>query len=228
MRFAVVTLFPEIVWAYAGESLLKRAQKRGLLSIFAINPRDYSSDLKHRKIDDRPYGGGPGMVLQAEPVLKAVLFALKRLRRKPKPLVILLEPSGRQFDAACARRFAFQKRDIIFIAGRYEGVDARVKTAIKSMGLKIYELSLGPFVLTGGELPALVMIDAISRYIPGVLGEELSREENRYGVGVPVYTRPEVLRFRGRMYRVPRVLLSGNHTAIEEWRMKHARLKADS
>ena len=212
--FSILTLFPEIVGAYSGESILKRARARGLLEVRAINPRDFTQD-RHRKVDDRPYGGGPGMVLKAEPLARAVNHAAGRAKN---PLVILLSPAGTPFIAAYARRLAQKERDLIFVAGHYEGIDERLKRMLKSKRLRLREVSIGPYVVTGGELPALLMVDAIARHIPGVLGKEKSREELRHGIGVPVYTRPETIIWKRRTYRVPGVLLHGNHALIEAWR----------
>lgn len=220
MKFSVITLFPEMIRAYSGESILKRAVKKDLLSVRALNPRKFAKD-RRRKVDDRPYGGGPGMVLKAEPLLKAALALARGSKRRP--IVILLSPAGGQFTSASARRFAAAGRDLIFVAGHYEGIDARLRPALKASGFRVEEISAGPFVVTGGELPALMMIDAVSRHIPGVLGKSESREEARHGVGMPVYTRPEMFRFRGKAYRVPGVLLGGNHAAIEKWRKVRAK-----
>ncbi len=213
-KFSILTLFPGIVGAYSGESILKRAQAKGLLEVRAVNPRDFTHD-RHHKADDRSYGGGPGMVLKAEPLARAVHHAARRMKN---PLVILLSPAGRPFDAALARRLAEREHNLIFVAGHYEGIDERLKRILKSERLRLREVSVGPFVVTGGELPALTMVDAIARHIPGVLGKEKSREELRHGVGVPVYTRPETIIWKRRRYRVPGVLMGGNHARIEAWR----------
>lgn len=212
--FSILTLFPKIVRAYSGESMLKRAQVKGLLRVRAVNPRDFTRD-RHHKADDRPYGGGPGMVLKAEPLARAVSHAAHRAKN---PLVILLSPAGRPFDAALARRLAEREHDLIFVAGHYEGIDERLKRMLKGERLRLREVSAGPFVVTGGELPALMMVDAIARHIPGVLGKEKSREELRHGVGVPVYTRPETIIWKRKTFRVPGVLTGGNHALIETWR----------
>ena len=211
MWFDVITLFPDMCTAYLGESILKRARDKGLLSFFMHTPRDYTADPR-RRVDDRAYGGGPGMVLAAEPLLKT-LSAISTGGKKEK--IVLFSAGGKQFTAKMAGDWAKKYDRIIMIAGRYEGVDERIK--------KIYrmeEISMGPYVLTGGELPALTVIDAVSRHVPGVLGKDESLEERRLGVGVPAYTRPEILLWKGKKYRVPRVLLSGNHRSIEQWREK--------
>ncbi len=225
MRFDVITIFPKIIEAYLGESILKRAQERKLVEFCIYDLHKFSRDAKHHKVDDRPYGGGPGMVMQAEPIAQAIGSALKAKGKPQKAKIVLFSARGKQFTAKMAADWAKRYDRIIMIAGRYEGVDERIK--------KIYrmeEISMGPYVLTGGELPALVVADAVSRHIPGVLGAHESLEEKRYGVGVPAYTRPEIFRWpaRGRdkkkkTYRVPKVLLSGDHKKIAEWRKKHAK-----
>ena len=211
MRFDVITLFPEMCEAYLGESILKRAREKHLLSFFMHNSRDYTND-SHRRVDDRAYGGGPGMVLAAEPLLKT-LSAIRAGGKKEK--IILFSAGGKQFTAKMAGDWAKKYDRIIMIAGRYEGVDERIKKIYK-----MEEISVGPYVLTGGELPALTVIDAVSRHVPGVLGKNESLEERRLGVGVPVYTRPEMLPWKKKKYRVPPVLLSGDHKKIEAWRKK--------
>jgi len=238
MRFDIITIFPQIFDSYLNESILKRAQKSKLIDIKIHNLRSFTSD-KHnkvvlrsirqaqdrhaqgnfearRKIDDRPFGGGPGMVLMAEPIIKAVKKAAKLKKAK----MVLFSASGKQFDNKTAGKL-FKYDQLIFVCGRYEGIDERVKKAIKDLGLGVEEISIGPYVLTGGELPAMVLIDAVSRQIPGVLGKNESIEEKRLGIGVPAYTRPEVFAFGRKKYRVPNVLLSGNHKKIEEWRRKN-------
>lgn len=221
MRFEVITVFPAIFDAYLRESILKRARQRGLLSFALHNPRDYTADSR-RSVDDRAYGGGPGMVMRAAPIAATIGAALKfknimvsKSRGFKKTKIILFSAGGKQFDAQMARDWAKKYERIIMVVGRYEGVDERIR--------KIYrmeEISVGPYVLTGGELPALTVIDAVSRHIPGVLGKSESLEEKRLGIGVPVYTRPEVFAWKGKKYRVPKVLLSGDHKKIAAWRKK--------
>jgi len=169
------------------------------------------------------------MVLKIEPLARALGSILRtqslELRTK-KTKVILFTAAGKQFTQKMARDWAKKYDRIIMIAGHYEGVDERIKKVVENWKLKIENLSIGPYVLTGGELPAMVLIDAVSRYVPGFLGKMESLEEKRYGVGVPVYTRPEVFKIRGKEYRVPEVLLSGNHKKIEEWRRaKRAKIR---
>ena len=227
MKFNIITIFPKIFDSYLNESILKRAQKNKLINIKIHNLRDFTKD-KHRKVDDRPFGGGPGMVLKIEPIVKAISSILiiknaKLIRQstdKKKIKIILFTPTGKQFDNKMAADFAKKNDNLILICGRYEGIDERIKKVIYDLGFKIQEISIGPYVLTGGELPVMVLIDSISRQIPGVLGKQKSLEEKRYGIGLPVYTRPEIFIHKGKKYAVPKVLLSGNHKKIEEWRKK--------
>lgn len=220
MHFHVVTLFPESFTSYLGESILARAQKEKKIKISFYNPREFLPGGKQRllkkkysAVDDKPYGGGPGMVMQALPVLKAIEAAKKKIKNPKKTKVIFFSPSGKQFDTEVAQKYV-KYTDIIFICGRYEGIDARVMKITKAE-----PVSVGPFVVTGGELPAMILVDCIARQIPGVLGNFNSREESRVSSPV-VYTRPEVLEFKGKKYRVPKVLLGGNHKEIEAWKEK--------
>jgi len=198
--------------SYINESILARAIKAKKIRVMFYNPRDFTKE-KHRRVDDKQYGGGPGMVMQAEPILKAVV---KARGRKKKVKIFLLSPNGKLFDNKVANNLSKKYTDVILISGRYEGIDTRVKTILHAE-----EISVGPYVLTGGELPAMIMIDAISRQIKGVLGKEESLEETR-PAGSAVYTRPESLKYKGKTYKVPKVLLSGHHKKIEEWRKKQA------
>jgi tRNA (guanine37-N1)-methyltransferase len=229
MRFDIITIFPSIFNSYLNESILTRAQKRGLIKIKIHNLRDFTRD-KHRKprrkasflrgkVDDRPFGGGPGMVLKLEPLIKAI-SSLKFKVQSSNLKVILFTPGGKQFDNKIAADLVKYDR-LILICGRYEGVDERISKVLKANSYKLKTISIGPYVLTGGELAAMVLIDAVSRQIPGVLGKRESLEEKRFGIGVPVYTRPEVFKHKGKTYRVPKVLLSGNHKKIDEWRKKY-------
>lgn len=206
MRFHIVTLFPQSLESYLGSSMIKRAQAKKLFSVSLIDPRAFSTD-KHRKADDKPYGGGPGMVMKAEPLVRAV----SKIKVSKKRKVIILSPRGKQFTQTIARTLA-RYDDIVLIAGHYEGIDARVKKILKAE-----ELSIGPYTLTGGELPALIIMDAVARYIPGVLGKGESLEERRITSG-EVYTRPEEITHKGKKYRVPKVLLSGDHKKIDAYR----------
>lgn len=208
ITFHIITLFPESIRAYLDESIIGRAQKNAFIRVKFYNPRDFTRD-KHRRTDGRPYGGGPGMVMWAEPIVRAVEKA--RGKKKGVP-VFLFSPSGMQFDSAMAMKLAKKSGDIVFIAGRYEGVDARVKKILRAR-----ELSIGPYILSGGELPSAVCVDAIARHVSGVLGHADSIEETR--VASPeVYARPEDFVYKKKHYRVPPVLLSGSHKLIEEWK----------
>lgn len=218
MRFHIITIFPNIFDSYLNESIIGRAIKNKLLAVKFYNPRDFIRAPKnnYKPVDDRPYGGGPGMVMKAEPILKAVEAVFKKLKAKKtvKLKVVLFSPSGKKFDTAYAKISAKKYTDIILISGRYEGIDARAQKILRAE-----EISIGDYVLTGGELPAMVLIDSISRQIPGVLGKYESLEEERVSSS-EVYTRPEILKYRGKSYRVPKVLLSGNHKNIDLWKKK--------
>ena len=231
MTFHIITLFPHSFDSYLGESILKRAIEDEKIAVKFYNPRDFDEN-KWKRIDRVPYAGGPGMVIQAEPVIKAVEKAVLSSSRKRgsrldsrlrgndkkgvKVPIVWLTPSGKQFTNETGKKYAKQS-DIVIICGRYEGIDARVKKAFK-----VEEVSVGPFVVTGGELPAMLMIDVISRQIPGVLGDFNSLEESR--VASPdVYTRPEVFVYKGKKLRVPKILLSGHQAKINEWKLKRQR-----
>ncbi len=208
MRFDVITIFPSMFDAYLGESIIDRARRQRRVRFVFHNPRQAAID-RHRTVDDRPYGGGPGMVMKVEPIVRTLAKIPKRKFRR----VLLLSAKGRPFTQADAARLT-RYQQLILICPRYEGVDERVVASADE------EVSIGPYVLTGGELPAMVVMDAVTRLLPGVLGkDESSKDESHAQPGVleyPQYTRPE--RFRGR--RVPKVLLSGDHAAIAAWRKK--------
>ena len=209
MHFHIVTLFPESFLSYLSTSILSRALEKKKIKVSYYNPRDFTAD-KHKRVDHRPYGGGPGMVLEAESVIKAIAKA-KGKKRKVK--IIFFTPSGVSFTNAYAEELVKKYKDVIFVCGHYEGVDARIKK-IFSMDT----ISVGPYVLTGGELAALIVMDATTRRIPGVIGKYESLEEERIASS-DVYTRPEILVYKRKKYRVPKVLLSGNHKEIDAWRM---------
>ncbi|MEK7184565.1 MAG: tRNA (guanosine(37)-N1)-methyltransferase TrmD [Patescibacteria group bacterium] len=217
MTYHIITLFPQSLDSYLNESILKRAIDDNKIKVKFYNPRDFTNGMSYadRRVDDKPYGGGPGMVIEALPVIKAIAKAVGKKTTKKKVKIIWFTPSGKQFNTNMAKEFASKYTDIIFICGRYEGIDARVKKAFK-----VEEISVGPFVLTGGELPAMILIDTISRQIEGVLGDHASLEENRIA-SPDVYTRPEVVEYKGKKYKVPKVLLSGNHKLIDEWKAKN-------
>jgi len=206
--FHIITLFPSAFDSYLGESILKRAIEDKKIRVKIYNPRDFTVNKWHR-VDQRPYGGGPGMVIEALPVIKAIE---KAKRNKQKAKIIFFTPSGKQLTNAYADKVGKACADIILVCGRYEGIDARVLKAFKCD-----LISVGPFVLTGGELPAMLVIDSVARRIPGVLGDLNSLEESR--VASPdVYTRPEIFEYKGKKYRVPKVLLSGHQANIEAWK----------
>ncbi|MDD2934988.1 MAG: tRNA (guanosine(37)-N1)-methyltransferase TrmD [Candidatus Pacebacteria bacterium] len=207
MNFHIITLFPNSFDSYINESILARAIKSKKIKIKFYNPRDFADNK--RQVDDKPYGGGPGMVIKAEPVIKAIK---KAKGKDTKSKIIFLSPSGKQFDNLYAKKIAKGYKNIIIIAGHYEGIDARVKKIFKTE-----DITVGPYVLTGGELPAMLMVDVITRQIEGVLGDIQSLEENR-NASPEVYTRPESFKYKNKNYKVPKVLLSGNHKEIEEWR----------
>lgn len=211
MHFHIITLFPGSFDSYLGESILKRAIAKKKIRVTFYNPRDFTTD-KWARVDRRPYGGGPGMVLEAESILRAVTKAMGRKDRKHVKIVFL-RPNGTAFsntyaDSVIKKRY----KHMIIICGRYEGIDARVQKILRAE-----PLSVGPFTLTGGELPAMVIIDTIARRLPGVLGKDDSVEERRVA-GDDVYTRPEALTWKGKTYKVPKVLLSGDHKKIDAWR----------
>lgn len=215
MRFHVVTIFPSMLDSYFSESIISRAINNKLLEVHAYPLREYTKD-KHRRVDGKSYGGGPGMVMWVDPIVRAVESIHKKIARKKnsKTKVIIFSPGGKQFSNTIAKQSSEKYTDIIFICGRYEGIDERVRKILKAE-----TWSIGPYVLTGGELPAMIAIDAISRHVKGVLHSEDSLEGNRVA-SHEVYARPEVYEHKSKKYRVPKVLLSGNHKLIEEHRKK--------
>jgi tRNA (guanine37-N1)-methyltransferase len=213
MRFDVLTLFPDLFQGYLTQSILKLALERGLVEIHLWNIRDWASG-KHKSVDDRPFGGGPGMVLMPEPVFAAVDEVQAKA---PHPgTLVLLTPGGRRLTQAFVQELVQHKR-LLLLCGRYEGFDERIR-----LGLKPLEISIGDFICNGGEVPAMVVIDTVIRYVPGVLGDADSvKEESHSSPGrleYPQYTRPRVF----RDMEVPEILLSGNHPAIAEWRREQA------
>jgi tRNA (guanine37-N1)-methyltransferase len=215
IRYHLVTLFKEACEPYLNSSILGRAQEKGLISISYQNPRDYV-DNKWGKVDERPYGGGPGMVMTALPVAKATAKALPKNAKKP--LIVWFTPTATQFTNAEADKLA-KYSDIVFVCGRYEGIDERALKILKTLA-PVKKYSIGPYVLTGGELPAMSMIDVISRRLPGVLGKDASVEERRIA-SREVYTRPESIEFKKKTYRVPKVLQTGHHANIDAWKGKN-------
>ncbi len=218
LHFHIVTLFPESIEPYLKSSILGRAIENKLIKVSFYDPKKFAVG-KHKRVDQRPYGGGPGMVLEPQAMLRAAEAAQKAVGRRQKAVqpkkaeVIFFATDGAQFDEAMAKKLA-KKKDILFICGRYEGVDARVPKILKAKSV-----SVGPFVLTGGELPAATMIDAIARFLPGVLGKIESLERNRIS-SPEVYTRPDVLVWKKRKYKVPEVLKTGHHANINAWKQQ--------
>lgn len=211
MRFDVLTIFPEAFSSYLNASILKRARAKKKIRVVFHDLRNFTTD-KHRSVDDKPYGGGPGMVMKVEPVSKA----LQKVPKNKKRRVILFSAKGKRLTQADVRRLS-KYQQLVMVCARYEGIDERVMDWVHE------EISIGDYVLTGGELPAMIVIDAVTRLIPGVLGkDESSKDESHSEPGVleyPQYTRPEA--FRGK--RAPKVLLSGDHKAIAAWRERHRR-----
>jgi len=214
MKIDVLTLFPAMFAGPLDESIVKRAREAKLLDLKIHNLRDWTHD-RHKTVDDRPFGGGPGMLLKVEPLFEAI----EGLQRE-KTKVILLSPSGRKFSQEIARELS-QEKDLLLVCGSYEGFDERVREALADD-----ELSIGDYVLTNGALPAMVVIDAVARLLPGVLGDDESSHDESFSAGLleyPQYTRPA--EFRGM--KVPEVLLSGNHAEIEKWRREQAKLRTE-
>jgi tRNA (guanine37-N1)-methyltransferase len=214
MKIDVLTLFPAMFAGPLDESIIMRARKKGLLDLKIHQLRDWTHD-RHKTVDDKPFGGGPGMLMKVEPLFEAV-ESLKRAETK----VILLSPGGRKFDQSIARELA-QEKDLLLVTGHYEGFDGRVREMLADD-----ELSIGDYVLTNGALPAMVVIDAVTRLLPGVLGDDESSRDESFSRGLleyPQYTRPA--EFRGM--KVPDVLVSGNHAEIEKWRREQAKLRTE-
>jgi len=229
MRFHVITIFPNIFDSYFNESIIGRAIKNKIVLVNFYNPRDYVKGNKsnYKPVDGKPYGGGAGMVLQAEPILKAFSKIEEKIKNKKKKVVIF-SAKGKLFNQKMAYDWAQKYEEIVFISGRYEGIDERVKLALKAE-----EISIGQYVLTDGDVVAMVVSSAVIRLIPGVIRLESLQEESHWnlllkkekdkkvgknGLEYPHYTRPEILKYKGKNYRVPKVLLSGNHNKIEEWK----------
>ncbi|HLA26198.1 MAG TPA: tRNA (guanosine(37)-N1)-methyltransferase TrmD [Patescibacteria group bacterium] len=226
LQLDILTLFPKIINSYTEESILKRAQEKNLVKIAAHNIRNFSLE-KHQKVDNRPYGGGAGMVLMALPILRAV----DQIKKTAKPKIIILSAKGKQFDQKMAQDLSRRYKHIILISGRYEGIDERVKKILQAE-----EISIGPFVMTDGDIGALAITSAVVRLLPGVLGNEESLTEESFSKATiknhkairlygstalteyPHYTRPEILKYKGKNYAVPKILLTGDHKKIQEWR----------
>ncbi|MDZ4244222.1 MAG: tRNA (guanosine(37)-N1)-methyltransferase TrmD [Candidatus Doudnabacteria bacterium] len=225
MRFDIITIFPNIFKSFLNEALIARAQKKKIVKINIHNLRKWTMD-NHKTVDDRPYGGGAGMVMMVEPIMKAV----KDLKKRKKAKVIVFSAKGKKFDQAMARRFV-KLDQLILICGRYEGIDERVAEYVADE-----EVSIGDYVLFGGEVPAMVAMEAVTRLLPGAVGKQASIEDESFKhvkgitkkqearfIEYPHYTRPEKVKINSRVRGVPKVLLTGNHKAIEQWRTKHSR-----
>lgn len=221
MRFDIITVFSDIFDSYFNESIIKRARALKLIDIKTYGIRSFAVD-KHNKIDDRPYGGGAGMVLMVEPIVRAV-DSVKKLK---KSKVIILSAKGKQFDQKMAGDWSRKYSQLILISGRYEGIDERARKILRAE-----EVSIGPFVMTDGDIGAMAIVSAVSRLIPGVLGSKESLSEESFSITTtthnpqpttyleyPHYTRPEIFEYKGKKYPVPKVLLSGDHQKINNWR----------
>ena len=211
MRIGVISLFPEMFQAVTEYGVTGRAVKKGIIELLSINPRTFAHD-KHQKVDERPFGGGPGMVMMVQPLRDAILEAKSKL---PNAKVVYMSPQGKRFDHQECQKLA-ENNELIIVAGRYEGIDERIIDKYVDE-----ELSIGDYVLSGGELPAMVVIDAVSRLLPGVLGDELSAVEDSFAAGLldcPQYTRPPEIDGQ----KVPEVLMSGNHEKIRKWRLEQS------
>jgi len=215
-HFDVITIFPNSFDSYLNESIIKRAIVKRLIRVDFYNPRDFTTD-KHHTVDDRPYGGGPGMILMAEPIIKSI----SKIKKKKNHRIVMLAPAGKQFTQREAERLA-KYDQLILLCGRYEGFDSRIEKFAHE------KISIGPYVLSGGELPAMVIIEAVSRHVKGVLGHNQALADETFSHGLdyveyPQYTRPEVFqrqvaRGKKQVLKVPKVLLSGNHAEIKKWR----------
>lgn len=212
MKFTIITLYPDAIKPYLDTSILGRAQKKGLININIVNLRDFGLG-KHKQVDDTPFGGGPGMILRADVVIPAI----KKIKQhNPKAEMIMLTPDGEIYNQQIARNILKNNKDIILLAGRFEGFDARIDEYIDK------KISVGPYVLAGGEIPALAIIESVARLIPEVLGNPLSPEEESHSenyIEYPQYTKPQT--YLG--VNVPEILISGDHKKIKEWREEHKR-----
>lgn len=223
MRFNIITIFPKIFESYFNESIIGRAQKLGKIKINITNLRDFAIG-KYKTVDDSPYGGGAGMVLMAEPILRAVDKAATKKTKNLKTKVVVLSAKGKQFNQKTAYDWSKKFNNIIFISGRYEGIDERVKNILKAE-----EISIGPYITMDGDVAAMVIISALTRLVPNVINwrslkdesflrKIISQEAKTGELEYPHYTRPEVLEYKGKKYRVPKTLLSGDHKKVAQWR----------
>lgn len=232
MKFKILTIFPEFFENSLNFSLLKKAMKKGLIDVEVYNLRDWANPKNnHKMVDDRPFGGGPGMIMMVEPMYRAIKDLSKKIlnqdiNKNYKFRTIIFSPKGQKYDQSMAEEFAKNTNELILICPHYEGFDDRILNFVD------YEISIGDYILTGGEIPALILIDSISRLIPGVLGNELSNKVESFSklkhgqknLEYPQYTRPATfVDDEGKKYDVPRVLLSGNHAEIEKWRKENSK-----
>ncbi len=222
MIFHIITIFPEIFNSYFNESILKRAQEKGIIEIKIYNLRKWTTD-RHKTVDDSPYGGGAGMIMKVEPVYKALCALKKRkLTKNKKQKIILLSAKGKSWTQSVAKKYV-RFDEMILICGRYKGVDERIIEFVDE------EISIGDYVLTGGEIPAMVIVDSITRLLPGSLGNIESAKNESYSrpnvLEYPQYTRPKIFKAGGKKYKVPEILLSGNHEKIKDWRAKNSQIK---
>ncbi|OGY44211.1 MAG: tRNA (guanosine(37)-N1)-methyltransferase TrmD [Candidatus Buchananbacteria bacterium RIFCSPHIGHO2_01_FULL_39_14] len=226
ITFDLITIFPKAFDSYLAESIIKRAQQKKLIKIKIHNLRDYTMD-KHKKVDDRPYGGGPGMILMVESISKALRALKSKIKnQKSKIRIIMLTPAGKKFTQREVERLA-KYNQLILLCGRYEGFDARVDKLVDE------KISIGDYVLSGGELPAMVVVEAVARQIPGVVGHKDALSEETFAKGLdyveyPQYTRPEKFKVKSqkskvKIMEVPKVLLSGNHKEIKKWRERQSK-----
>lgn len=216
MQFDIITIFPGMFEGFLNESLIKRALAAKLFAVKIHDLRDWTTD-KHHTVDDRPYGGGPGMILKVEPIYKALKAVVKGAwRKKGLTRIIMMDPAGEQFSQKMIPVLAAKYKQVVILCGRYEGFDARVRELVDE------RISVGPYVLSGGELPSMIIMEAVSRFVPGVIGhEDATVEESHSSEGYkeyPQYTRPEMFKAGKRKLEVPKVLLSGDHGKIKEWR----------
>ncbi|MEB3245388.1 MAG: tRNA (guanosine(37)-N1)-methyltransferase TrmD [Vampirovibrionales bacterium] len=229
MQFTLLSLFPEVIWPYLNASILGRGQQAGLLTVNVVNPRTFA-DPPHFKVDNAPYGGGDGMVLSCAPWHKAVASLLPPDAScfGDDTLILLTNPAGELYTQAHARRYAHQAKHLILLCGHYEGFDERLKPVLAAYGAPVLELSVGEYVLTGGELPALSIVDSVARLVPGVVQKAGSVENDSFGesglLDYPCYTRPAT--YEG--LPVPEVLLSGNHSAIAQWRLQQSNARSQN
>ncbi|MEK9158211.1 MAG: tRNA (guanosine(37)-N1)-methyltransferase TrmD [Patescibacteria group bacterium] len=220
MKFDIITIFPNLFESFKNEALIARAQAKKLISINTHDLRKFSGD-KRGTIDGRPYGGGAGMVFLFEPIYKV----LRKIKKPKKTKIIVFNPKGKKFNQAMAKKWS-KLNQLIMICGRYEGIDERVMTELADE-----EISIGDYVLFGGEVPAMVVMESVTRLIPGAVAKEESTKNESFSEGLnlehPQYTRPEVIQLGPKKLKVPKVLLSGNHKKIDEWRLKYAKERVD-